>query len=201
MKRIRFAPLLAGAVVLAAMTAASLPLAAGDLHGKVAAKGVRDSADAVVYIAAIPGKTFPPPAEHARVDQANLVFHPRVTAVLAGTTVDFLNSDASLHNVFSPEACADKFNLGTWPKGQTRSFTFKKECVTALLCKVHPEMEGFVVAVPTPWFAVTAADGSYHIADVPDGAYTVKVWHPKLKAAQKAVKVAGPTAADFEIVR
>jgi plastocyanin len=199
MKRICFAPLLAGAVALAAMTATALPLTAGDLHGKVTAKGVRDSADAVVYLAAIPGKTFPPPAEHAKVDQVNLVFSPHVTAVLVGTTVDFLNSDASLHNVFSPEACAAKFNLGTWPKGQTRSFTFKKECATVLLCKVHTEMEGFVVAAPTPWFAVTKADGSYQIADVPDGAYTVKVWHPKLKATTRAVKVAGPTAVDFEI--
>ena len=177
----------------------AVPILAGDLHGKVACKGVRDSSDAVVSIAAIPGKTFPAPKEHAKIDQANLVFHPRVLAVLAGTTVDFLNSDAVLHNVFTPDACAEKFNLGTWPKGEIKSYTFKKECVAALLCKVHPEMEAFVVAVPTPYFAVTKADGTYTIPDVPDGAYTVKVWHPKLKAAQKPVTVAGATAADFEI--
>ena len=70
-----------------------------------------------------------------------------------------------------------------------------------LLCKVHPEMEGFVVAVPTPYFAVTKADGTYTIANVPDGAYTVKVWHPKLKPGQKAVTVAGSSTADFEIAR
>ena len=176
-------------------------LFAGDLHGKVVCKGVRDSADAVVSIAAIPGKTFPPPAEHARIDQSNLVFVPHVLPVLAGTTVDFLNSDAVLHNVFTPDACAEKFNLGTWPKGQTKSFEFKKECVAALLCKVHPEMEAFVVALPTPYFALTKADGTYTISNVPDGAYTVKVWHPKLKATQKPVTVSGPTAAEFEISR
>jgi plastocyanin len=176
---------------------AALP--AGDLHGKVICKGVRDSADAVVYVAVIPGKTFPAPKEHAKVDQANLVFHPHVLPVLVGTTVDFLNSDAQLHNVFTPDACADKFNLGTWPKGQVKSYEFKKECAATLLCKVHPEMEAFVVAVATPYFAVTKADGSYRIPDVPDGAYTVKVWHPKLKGTQKAVTVAGATAADFEI--
>ena len=146
-----------------------------------------------------PGKTFPAPKEHGKIDQANLVFHPHVLPVLVGTTVDFLNSDAVLHNVFSPDACAEKFNLGTWPKGQVKSYQFKKECVAALLCKVHPEMEAFVVAVPTPYFAVTKADGTYHIPDVPDGNYTVKVWHPKLKATQKSVTVAGATAADFEI--
>ena len=177
------------------------PLHAGEIHGKVTCKGVRDSADAVVYVEAVPGKTFPAPAEHARVDQANLVFKPHVLPVLVGTTVDFLNSDAVLHNVFSPDACAEKFNLGTWPKGQTRSFTFKKECVATLLCKVHPEMEGFVVAVPTPYFAVTQADGSYTIAGVPDGSYKVKVWHPKLKGAESSVTVAGSATADFAIAR
>lgn len=188
------------AVALAA--GAALPLAAGDLHGKVICKGVRNSADAVVYVAAIPGKTFPAPKEHAKINQENLVFSPHVLAVLVGTTVDFHNSDAVLHNVFSPDSCADKFNLGTWPKGEIRSYTFKKECEAAtLLCKVHPEMEAFVVAVPTPYFAVTKPDGSFHIADVPDGSYTVKVWHPKLKATQKAVTVSGATAADFEIAK
>ena len=147
---------------------------------------MRDTADAVVYVADRPGKTFPAPEEHARLDQKNIDFRPHVLPVLAGTTVDFLNSDAVLHNVFTPDACADKFNLGTWPQGQTRSYAFKKECVATLLCKVHPEMEGFVAAVPTPYFAVTKADGAYDIPDVPDGTYTVKVWHPNLKGTQKA---------------
>jgi len=181
--------------------AAAAPLLAGDLHGTVKCKGVRDSADAVVYVDAIPGKTFPAPKEHARIDQSNLLFVPHVLPVLVGTTVDFLNSDAVLHNVFSPDACAEKFNLGTWPKGQIKSYTFKKDCVATLLCKVHPEMEGFVVAVPTPYFAVTKADGAYTIPNAPDGAYTVKVWHPKLKAGMKKVTVAGATAADFEIAK
>jgi len=188
-------------VLFVLVLAAAVPALAGDLHGRIACKGVRDSADAVVYIAAIPGKTFPPPAAHAKIDQLNLVFTPRVLPILVGTTVDFQNSDAVLHNVFSPDTCADKFNLGTWPKGQSKSFVFKHECAATLLCKVHPEMEAFVVAVPTPYYAVTKADGTYHIADVPDGAYTVKVWHPKLKATEKAVKVAGATQADFEIAK
>ena len=186
-------------LTLALGVAASL--SAGDLHGKVTCKGVRNSADAVVYLDAIPGKTFPAPAKHAVVDQKNLVFIPHVLPVQVGTTVDFKNDDAVLHNVFSPDACCNKFNLGTWPQGQERSYTFKNECTATLLCKVHPEMEGFVLAVPTPFHAVTKADGSYEIKNVPDGPVTVKVWHPKLKATSKAVKVAGATQLDFEIAK
>jgi plastocyanin len=181
--------------------AAALPSTAGDLHGKIACKGVRDCADAVVYVSSIPGKTFPVPKEHARIDQKDLVFAPHVLPVLIGTTVDFLNSDKILHNVFTPEACAEKFNLGTWPQGETRSYTFKKECVAVLLCKVHPEMEAYVVAIQTPYFTVAKPDGSYRIADVPDGACTVKVWHPKLKPVEKSATVAGATEANFEIAK
>lgn len=189
------------AVIASLIALVALPLMAGDIHGKVVAHGVRNSADAIVYVDKIAGKTFPPPAAHAKIDQKNMQFTPHVLTVVAGTTVDFLNSDAVLHNVFSPDACADKFNLGTWPQGQVKSYTFKKECFASLLCKVHSEMEGFVAVLPTPYFAVTAADGSYHISDVPDGTYTVKVWHPKLKAATKSVAVKGATEADFEIAK
>jgi plastocyanin len=160
---------------------------------------MRNSADAVVYIDAIPGKTFPAPAEHLVVDQKGMIFVPHVLAVVAGTTVDFRNSDAVLHNVFTPDKCADKFNLGSWPTGQTRSYTFKQPCAATLLCNVHPEMEGFVVAVATPFFAVTDKAGAYVIKDVPDGAYTVKVWHPKLKEASQQVTVSGSTTKDFEV--
>ena len=186
-------------IMIAALLAAFVPARAGDLKGTVKAIGAKNSADAVVYIDTIAGKSFPAPAAHARIDQKNLVFVPHVLPVLVGTTVDFLNSDVALHNVFSPDKCADKFNLGSWPQGQTRSYTFKVACAATLLCNVHPEMEGFVVAVPTPYFAVTDKTGAYEIKGIPDGSYTVKVWHPKLKEGGGPVTVSGPTTADFEI--
>ncbi len=98
---------------------------AGTITGKVKAHGVKNSADAVVYIEKIESQSFPAPKEHALMDQKGLKFHPHVLPILAGTTVDFLNSDDVLHNVFCPDGCADKVNLGTWPKGEKRSYTFK----------------------------------------------------------------------------
>lgn len=181
--------------------AAAVPLIGGEIHGKVTAKGLRDSSDAVVYVDKVAGKTFAAPAEHIRMDQKNMQFMPHVLPVLVGTTVDFLNSDSVLHNVFSPDACADRMNLGTWPQGQVKSYTFKKECFATVLCKVHPEMEGYVAVVPTPYFAVTSPNGSYEIKNVPDGTYTVKVWHPRLKATQKSVTVKGTTEQNFEIAK
>jgi plastocyanin len=174
---------------------------AGDLKGTVTAKGGGPAADAVVYIDKIAGKTFPAPTDHGKVDQLNMKFVPKVLPVLTGATVDFVNSDPVSHNVFTPEACADKFNLGTWGKGLTKSHVFSKDCAATLLCLVHPEMEGFVVAVPTPYFAKTGADGTYTIGNVPDGSYTVKVWHPKLKGASKPATLPATGNLDFELVK
>jgi len=171
----------------------------GSISGTVKCVGLRNSADAVVYVDSIPGATFKPPKEHVVIDQKGMEFIPHVQPVLVGTTVDFLNSDPFLHNVFSPDDCAKKFNLGSWPQGETRSFTFDQLCAAMVLCNVHPEMEGYVIALPTPYFAKTDKSGNYKIEDVPDGTYTVKVWHPKLKEGSREVKVAGETKADFEI--
>jgi plastocyanin len=191
------------ALITAVVLLVSVQLAlAGGITGKVKAKGVKNSGDAVIYIDKIAGKTFPAPKGHARIDQKNLMFVPHVLPVLTGTTVDFMNSDDVLHNVFSPDKCCDKFNLGSWPKGQIKSFTFKEPgCAATLLCNVHPEMEGFVYVVETPYFAVSAKDGMYEIKDVPPGKYTLKIWHEKLKGQEVAVEVPekGSTTVDFEI--
>lgn len=165
-------------------------LLAGDIKGQVKAKGAKHNGDAVIYVDKIAGKTFQPPKEHALMDQKNLTFIPHVLPVLVGTTVDFLNSDDVLHNVFTPDGCAQKFNLGTWPKGQVRSYTFKEPgCIAVMLCNVHPEMEAFVVVLETPYYAVSAKDGSYLIKDVPPGKYTLKIWHEKLKGESVSVDV------------
>lgn len=184
------------------MLASSSGLLAGEIKGKVKAKGAKHNGDAVIYIDKIPGQTFQPPKEHAMMDQKNLVFIPHVLPVLVGTTVDYLNSDDVLHNVFTPDGCAQKFNLGTWPKGQTRSYTYKEPgCIAVMLCNVHPEMEAYIVVLETPYYAVSAKDGSYMIKDVPAGKYTLKIWHEKLKGEAVSIEVPekGEVVVDFEL--
>jgi plastocyanin len=191
-------------LIALAILAMTTSIYAGGIKGKVTAHGAKNAGDAVVYIDKIAGKTFSAPKAHAKIDQHNMTFKPRVLPVVAGTTVDFLNSDDVLHNVYSPDKCSGKFNLGSWPKGQTKSYTFKEAgCFSTLLCNVHPEMQGSVVVLETPYFAVTSSDGSYDIKNVPAGTYTVKIWHEKLHGAPQQVTVAasGDATANFDIKR
>ncbi len=160
---------------------------AGSITGKVTAKKKKYLPHAVVYIDSLKGD-FKPPEERPVMDQKNMVFHPHILPVLVGTTVEFLNSDDVAHNVFTPDKSGDKFNLGTWPKGEVRSFTFEKRCDqvcdAVMLCNVHPEMEAFVVVMQNPYFSTTDEEGNFTIENVPAGEYTVSVWHPKRKAEE-----------------
>jgi plastocyanin len=114
---------------------------AGTIKGKVKVRGLRSPKDVVVYIDKLEGE-FKSPKAHAKMDQQKMVFLPHVLPIVAGTTVDFHNNDSLFHNVFTPDKCADKFNLGTWGQDEIRSYTYKEAgCVSTILCNVHPEME------------------------------------------------------------
>src|SRR5208282_3384783 len=170
---------------------------AGEIKGKVTAQGMRSSENIAVYVDTIPGKTFAPPSKPAVEDQKHMSFVPHVLVVLKGTTVQFLNSDPVGHNVYWPSVSGNKklaHNMGTWPQGQEKSFTFNDLGVAPLLCNVHPEMSGYVVVVPTPYFAVTDKEGNFEIKDVPDGSYTLKTWSEVGKPASQSVSVAGGVA-------
>ena len=169
---------------------------AGTIEGKVS------PGKSVVYVDTVQGKTFPAPSQKPVMDQKGLVFNPHVMVVQQGTTVEFQNSDNVQHNVFWPSISGNKkegHNLGTWPKGEKKAFTFNTPGVVPLLCNVHPEMAGYVVVSPTPYFAETDGSGNYKIENVPDGKYNVVAWHEGMKPQTKPVDVSGTGKADFSL--
>lgn len=185
-------------VLIAVIAGFTLAADASTISGKVS--GV--AGESVVYVDTIAGKTFPAATQHPVVDQKGLVFQPHITVVLAGSTVDFLNSDSVAHNVFWISVGGNKklgHNLGTWPKGEKRPFKFDNPGAVPLLCNVHPEMSGYVVVAPTPYFALTDKSGDYKIENVPDGSYTVSAWHEGAKNQSKPVTVAGDSKVDFTL--
>ena len=166
---------------------------AGTIEGKA-------SPNSVVYVDAIPGKTFSAPSQKPTVVQHALAFNPHILAIQQGTTVEFQNNDSVQHNIFWPSVGGFKkeaHNLGTWPKGEKRSFNFERPGVVPLLCNVHPEMSAYIVVSPTPYFAQSDATGNFKIENVPDGKYTIIVWHEGAKPQAQPVEIAGNTHANL----
>jgi plastocyanin len=185
-------------LILAILVGLAVASSAGTISGQVS--GV--AGPSVVYVDTISGKTFPAATQHPVIDQKGLVFQPHLTAVQVGTTVDFLNSDSVAHNVFWTSIGGNKklnHNLGTWPKGERKSFKFDTPGAVPILCNVHPEMSAYLVVVPTPYFATSDQAGNYKIENVPDGSYTVIAWHEGAKNQSKPVSVSGDTKADFTL--
>jgi plastocyanin len=180
--------------------ALSLTAHAGTISGKVT--GV--PGESVVYVEAIAGKTFPAPAQQPVMAQRRLMFDPHILPVQQGSTVEFLNNDSVAHNVFWASVSGNKklgHNLGTWPQNEKRAFKFDTSGAIPLLCNVHPDMSGYIVVVPTPYFALTSPSGEYRIENIPDGSYGLTAWHEGVKNQSKHVDVAGDAKADFTLSR
>jgi len=136
----------------------------------------------VVYVEDIPGMNFSLSQTNPSIDQQAKEFIPHVLPVQVGSTVDFYNNDQMEHTVLSPDN--EGYDLGKWPHGEKRSYTFSQTGVYAQLCKLHPEMSAFIVVVKTPYFAMTDKEGKFTIRDVPHGSYKLKVWGERLKKKQ-----------------
>ena len=185
-------------MILMLLASGAMAADAGNITGRVTAgKGI-----SVVWVEGVAGKTFPKPDKPLTMDQKSLLFQPHILVAPVGTTVQFLNSDNVQHNIFWPAISGNKkltHNMGTWPKGQIRNFQFDTPGVVPLLCNVHPEMSGYVIVTPTPYYAETDDSGSFKITNVPDGSYTVTAWHEGYKNQSKPVAVGGDVTVEFTL--
>jgi plastocyanin len=170
--------------------------------GMPAARDAPDRRRSVVFLETAPRGAFEDAERpRARLDQRNEAFHPYVLAVMAGTTVDFPNSDPIYHNVFSYSK-PRRFDLGRYPKGQSKSVRFDTPGIVRVFCDIHAHMSAYILVFAHPYFAATDAEGRYQIAGVPAGSYTLAVWTDGETRETRRVSVPEgqePVDADFVV--
>lgn len=166
-------PVLACLVAMLSLIRADAGAPGFDLHGTARAGG-QPLLNAVVWLEApdLPGATA---SGKVVLDQRNLSFNPHVLAVRVGTTVDFPNNDRVFHNVFSFRD-GKQFDLGMYPVGTERRVTFNKPGLSRIFCNIHPNMAAYVLAVETPYFAVSDKSGDFTIASIVPRRYTYHAW-------------------------
>jgi plastocyanin len=159
--------------------------------GHHAPRDAPDRRRSVVYLEEAPQAAFEAPAPgRAVLDQKNEAFVPYVLAVTVGSTVDFPNSDRVYHNVFSLSK-PKRFDLGRYPKGQSRAVRFDQPGVVRVFCEIHSHMNAFILVFAHRYFSTTDAEGRYRIEGVPAGAYTLAVWNDGQVRARREVRMAG----------
>jgi hypothetical protein len=119
----------------------------------------------------------------ARLVQKDKRFSPHVIAVRVGTEIEFPNQDPFFHDVFSIYR-GKPFDLGLYESGTARKVRFSQPGVSYIFCNIHPEMSADVIALTTPYFAMTNGDGIFQIGHVPAGHYKVEFWYESASEAE-----------------
>jgi len=185
-----FPVVLASCVVFAATASA----ADGELRGIARIAG-RTEPNVVIWLEAPPG-TAGAPAPQPVLDQRNLQFVPQVLAVRVGTLVKFPNTDRVFHNVFSFKD-GKQFDLGVYPVGAVKHVRFDRPGVSRLFCNIHPKMAAYVVAVDSPYFAMSDERGAFSI-QAPAGTYTYRAWRAGGPMLSGSVTVGSATTLEIQ---
>lgn len=179
-----------GVLAVAGVTLVAAAPAGAQVSGRVVVtdaggRPAPDLGDAVVYLDGRGPRGAAPARPEMALDARQ--FRPRVIVVPAGTTVNFPNLDPFNHNVFT--AGENAFDLGLYGRGEARNRRFTRPGLVRLFCNIHPRMVGYVVVRDNGWYAQPGADGSFTIASVPAGTYTLKVWHERAPELTQQVTV------------
>jgi plastocyanin len=140
---------------------------------------LKDASNGVIWLTPMGATVSPPrqdPAHIPQLVQHDKAFHPSLLVIPVGGKVEFPNHDPFFHNVFSLFE-GKRFDLGLYESGTTRFVQFDKPGISFVFCNIHAEMSAVVIALATPYYAVSDARGEISIPDVPPGRYQMQIFH------------------------
>ena len=138
-----------------------------------------EPSNVVVWLTPLSGGNQPFPRSGRQdftLHQRNKTFSPHLLVVPVGTEVKFPNHDPVFHNVFSLFE-GKRFDLGLYEAGSSRTTRFDRPGVSYIFCNIHPEMGAVVIALRTPYYAISDRNGKLSIPNAPAGRYMLHVWH------------------------
>jgi len=144
-----------------------------------------------VYIKQINGN-FPAPSTPVVIDQHGCQYHPHVLALQVGQPLQIKNSDATLHNIHALPVANPQFNEGQPVQGMVSTKKFDKAEITPfkVKCDVHGWMKAWMAVMPHPFYSISQANGTFTIANLPPGNYTLVAWHEKYGSKEQQITVA-----------
>ena len=147
-------------------------------------------ANVIVYVKNAPAGNYPTPGA-AVLDQKGCKYIPHVSVAQVGQPIQIKNSDATLHNVHAMPEVNNGFNEGQPVQGMVSTKKFDKAEVKPfrIKCDVHGWMKSWMAVLPHPYHGVSQMNGSFNIANLPPGSYTLVAWHEKYGQQEQQVQV------------
>jgi plastocyanin len=168
-----------------ALAAGMSPAAAAAVEVRVVDRAGQPLAEAVVTLESPAARAAVRPAQGLEMEQKDRQFVPAVVVVPLGSELRFPNRDRVRHHVYSISP-AKTFELKLFIGNEANPVLFDRAGAAVLGCNIHDEMVGWVVVVPTPYFAVTGSEGRVRL-EAPAAAYELLVWHPDLPVGTPAL--------------
>ena len=109
------------------------------------------------------------------------------------------NDDVIFHNVFSYSTPND-FDLGLYPRGESRAKTFQYPGVVRIYCSIHESMSATIFVAPSSHFAVAEPDGDFALRDVPPGKYRLRTWNRRLPPSSQLVEVGSGAPVETRLI-
>lgn len=156
-------------------------------------KGIRNAVARLLDIRQ--GKPLPKPRS-VTIDQKGCEYSPRILLFPAGSRVMIENNDGILHNTNVTAEINPSFTVAQ-PKFRRviERRIDEPEMPMRVRCDVHSWMGAWWISQDHPYYAVTDASGTFALADVPPGHYTLEVWHEVLGKVTQTVTVGPKTTA------
>lgn len=130
--------------------------------------------------------------------QRDTAFAPAALTIPVGGTVEFPNDDEFFHNVFSYSS-AHRFDLGRYPRGESKSEQFQEPGIVEVFCEVHDKMRGVIVVTENPFHAIIGEDGSFRIDGLPPGDHVVAFWSADHRPTEHTVTVREGSTTSLEV--
>ena len=145
-------------------------------------KGTR-LGNVIVWLEGVKSGKALPLAKRYTVNQDGCRVVPRVQAVVAGGTLNVHSSDPLVHKTrFARAGSRELVSLvSEVDAGEVvpDAKIVAKPDLIEISCDLHPWTHGYIAVFDHPYFAVTGADGSFKLDDVPPGTYTLVAWHER----------------------
>lgn len=157
--------------------------------------------NALIFISdGLGDRTFEPPKEPAVITQKGCLYEPRVQAVQANQPIEVVNDDPTSHNIHPIPANNREWNKAELPGAKLEEAFAREEIAIPVKCNIHPWMRGYIAVLKNPYFAVSKADGSFDLPQLPPGTYTIKAWHEKLGTSTQTITIGPNQTKDINFV-
>ena len=145
----------------------------------------------VVYVSSGAPDETTPPGQPVKFDQKGCQYLPHVLAFQVNQALEIANDDQTSHNIHPLPKVNREWNKSQPPGTPPFTEKYDKSEFIPVKCNIHPWMHGNFAVLKNSHYALTDGTGSFTLANLPPGKYTIAAWHESYGDQTQEVTISG----------